>query len=365
MAEVERRRSGDPGGPEPLLLLLVDGLESLTAQLEHAEPATGAATLVRLLREGAAVGLTVVLTADRAVPGSRVSSAVRTRLVLPLPDRTDYTLAGVSARAVPGHRPPGRALVGEDAMECQLALPREGRGDHADARGAGAPIRVSALAADPALPLPPPLPTGAAPAGGLWLPLGPGGDEGDVVGVDLERAGGLLVVGPPGSGRTSSLRAFAQHCRAAGAAVVDLVDDGTSGTSDRNEPDRLRRDDPEALRAWVTRQEPQRTVVAVADDLSTLPDAVSDALTSLARPTGRVLLVAAGSAADLAGAYRGPAVALRRSRTALFLRPTAGDAELLGLRTPRTPLPPRAGSGWLLTSAQAIRVQVARHRQPA
>jgi len=104
-------------------------------------------------------------------------------------------------------------------------------------------------------------------------------------------------------------------------------------------------------------------VVAVVDDLSTLPDPVGDALTSLARPAG-VLLLAAGTAADLAGAYRGPAVSLRRSRTALFLRPVAGDAELLGLRTPRTPLPPRPGSGWLVTSTQATRVQVARHRRP-
>ena len=46
------------------------------------------------------------------------------RLVLPLPDRADYAVAGVPPRAVPAHRPPGRALLGEDAAECQLALPR-------------------------------------------------------------------------------------------------------------------------------------------------------------------------------------------------------------------------------------------------
>jgi S-DNA-T family DNA segregation ATPase FtsK/SpoIIIE len=105
-------------------------------------------------------------------------------------------------------------------------------------------------------------------------------------------------------------------------------------------------------------------VVVAADDVTTLPDAVADLLSA---PAGSAspLLIASGTAADLAGAFRGPAVALRRSRTAVLLRPAAGEAELLGLRTPRTPLPRRPGSGWLVTGGQAVRLQVARHRGPA
>ena len=34
-------------------------------------------------------------------------------LVLPLSDRADYAVAGIHPAAVPEHRPPGRALVGE------------------------------------------------------------------------------------------------------------------------------------------------------------------------------------------------------------------------------------------------------------
>jgi len=55
-------------------------------------------------------------------------------------------------------------------------------------------------------------------------------------------------------------------------------------------------------------------------------------------------------------------VALRRSRTALLLRPAPGDAQLLGLRLPRAPLPARPGSGWLVVAGAVSRVQVARHR---
>jgi S-DNA-T family DNA segregation ATPase FtsK/SpoIIIE len=107
-------------------------------------------------------------------------------------------------------------------------------------------------------------------------------------------------------------------------------------------------------------------MVVVADDLTTLPDGVADLLSA---PVGaaakRPVVLGAGTAPDLAGAFRGPAVALRRTRTVLFLRPAAGDAELLGLRIPRSPLPPRPGAGWLVTPATTTRLQVARHRTPA
>jgi S-DNA-T family DNA segregation ATPase FtsK/SpoIIIE len=372
--EIDRRRGVGPAADHPLLLVLIDGYESLVEQLEGADPATGGAGLLRLMRDGAAVGVTVVLTAQRAVPGSRVAGAVRTRILLPLPDRADYAVAGVPARTVPGHRPAGRALVGEDAVECQLALPREILEPLADPPGeppTDPPIRVTTLPEDPELALP--SSGGTTPREGLWLPLGPGGDEGTAVGIDLQRTGGLLVVGPPGSGRSTALRAFALHCGHAGTAVVWLGEvnassDGDArapGSGQPGDPDRLSRADAEGFRAWLAGQDEHRTVVVVADDLATLPDALTDQLAAQVHRAGRLLLLAAGTAADLAGTFRGPAVALRRSRTALFLRPAVGDAELLGLRTPRTPLPPRPGAGWLVTPTQTVRLQVARRRRPS
>jgi S-DNA-T family DNA segregation ATPase FtsK/SpoIIIE len=381
--EVDRRRGTGPAD-HPLVLVLVDGYESLLTQLEDADPATGSGALLRLVRDGAAVGVTVVLSAERAVPGSRVAGAVRTRLVLPLPDRADYAVAGVPARSVPGHRPPGRALVGEDAVECQVALPRQSPAICVDPPGAvqpWPPVRVSTLAPDPELPLPLPL---SLPAGGgspdpshLWLPIGPGGDDGEPVGVDLRRTGGLLVVGPPGSGRSAALAAFARHCVQAGAAVVDLGSGPGAGLrsptplspgapADRcpGAVHRLEHGDAEGLRAWLAGDGGQRPLVVLADDLTSLPDPVADALAGPTASGGGPLLLAAGTAVDLAGCFRGAAVALRRSRTALLLRPAAGDAELLGLRSPRTPLPPRPGAGWLLTPTGATRVQVARRRGP-
>ncbi|MCZ2806532.1 FtsK/SpoIIIE domain-containing protein [Modestobacter sp. VKM Ac-2983] len=365
--EVDRRRGGG-AAPAPLLLLLVDGYESVAAQVEAADPATGAAALLRLARDGAAVGLTVALTAERAVPGGRLAGSVRERLVLPLPDRADYAVAGVAARAVPGHRPPGRALVGEDAAECQLALPRTPVVPAADLPGASCtepPLRVVELPADPGLPLPAPAPAGNG-RGTWWLPVGPGGDGGEAVGVDLARTGGLLVVGPPGSGRSSALRAFGSHARSAGVAVLELVSapapvTGEGGGEPLHLPVPLSGTDTAGVRSWLAGHDASRVLV-LADDLSSLSAEVGDLLASLSSSTGRVTVVGAGTAAEVAGAFRGPAAALRRSRTAVLLRPAPGDAEMLGLRVPRTPLPPRPGSGWLVTPHEVIRVQVARHR---
>ena len=122
--EIATRRARTGAAGLPRLLLLVDGMEELSTVIEEADPGHGATTLTRLLRDGRAAGLTCVVTADRAVPGGQLAGLARHRLVLPLADRADYAVAGVPPRAVPGHRPPGRALLGEEALECQLALPR-------------------------------------------------------------------------------------------------------------------------------------------------------------------------------------------------------------------------------------------------
>jgi S-DNA-T family DNA segregation ATPase FtsK/SpoIIIE len=115
------------------------------------------------------------------------------------------------------------------------------------------------------------------------------------------------------------------------------------------------------VRAWAEALEDGPGVV-VADDLTALPDPVADLLAGLCRPGRPLVLVGAGTPADLAATFRGPAAALRRSRTGLLLRPGPGDADVLGVRLPRMPVADRPGSGWLVLGGVAQRVQVARRR---
>ncbi|MGY1754975.1 FtsK/SpoIIIE domain-containing protein [Blastococcus sp. SYSU D01042] len=350
--EVEARRAAPPGSPAPLLLLLVDGVEQVSTVLDEADPGRGSDALLRVVREGAAVGVTCVLTADRALPGGRLGAAARLRLVLPLPDRADYTVAGVPPRAVPTHRPPGRALLGEDALECQLVLPGPPAAPSTAPPDPGAPVRIRVvdLPADPALPVE------VGPAAGRRLVVGPGGDDGGLLDVDVDRSGGLLVVGPPGSGRTAALTSFARRLAASGAEVAWLVPPhgAPAPGSTRIDPA-----DTGALDAWVGGLAGRRGVL-VADDLGH-PTGYGglSALPPLGALTGLALL-AAGAPGQLTSYYQGPVAALRRARTGLLLRPGPADAEVLGIRLPRLPLPARAGSGWLVTDGTARRVQVAR-----
>ncbi|MGY1632368.1 FtsK/SpoIIIE domain-containing protein [Geodermatophilus sp. SYSU D01186] len=355
--EVAARRAGPSTEERPHLLLLVDGVEELSSLLDEADPTSGSAGLLRLARDGAAAGLTCLLSAERAVPGGRLAGAVGTRLVLPLPDRADYAVAGIPARHVPDHRPPGRALMGEDGLECQLALPRTlpPATAWAPAVPARRPLRIPELPGAPVLPLPER--TGAGTA--LRLPLGPGGDEGAVLEVDLAEAGGLLVVGSPGSGRSTALDAFAAHLTAGGVPVLRVV--GAPGRSAAGSSASLECTDVAGWRSWLESLCGESGVV-VLDDLGAVAESPVGTAIGAGGTAGRVVLLVAGTAPELAAVYRGPVPALRRRRSGLLLCPAPGDADLLGTRLPRTALPRRPGSGWLVTAGVAQRVQVARRR---
>ncbi|MFP5371462.1 MAG: FtsK/SpoIIIE domain-containing protein [Actinomycetes bacterium] len=363
--EVASRRAGmSTTTGWPGILLLVDGVESICGVLDDADPGRGSAQLFRLVRDGAAVGLTCVLTSDRAVPGGRLAAVATQRLVLPLPDRADYAVAGVPARAVPGSRPPGRALLGEEALECQLVLPRPLSPVAAPLPGSPLPLDIAELPADPVLDVPRGPSsghhdTGLAPF--LKLPIGPGGDTGDVLTVDLLRTGGLLVTGPPGSGRSAALNAFAAHLQAAGVPVLRLGAPPRGWAEVASDAGHLDPGDDSGVAAWVA-QLRGRPGVVIADDVGAPAECA--ALARLPAPGVRaeVALLAAGGPGQLSAHYQGPIAALRRARSGLLLRPGPGDGDLLGIRLPRTPLPCRPGSGWLVMGADLERVQVARRR---
>jgi S-DNA-T family DNA segregation ATPase FtsK/SpoIIIE len=342
-------------------LLLVDGVEAVSTLLDESDPGRGSANLLRVMRDGAAVGLTCVATADRAVPGGRLAAVARQRLVLPLPDRADYAVAGIPARSVPGHRPPGRALLGEEGRECQLALPRPPKPAPAGRRLFPEPLRIVELPADPRLAVPMTRPE-AAPGHdrGLLLPVGPGGDEGRPLTVDLLRTGGLLVTGSPESGRSSALTAFGQHVRALGAAVL-RIGWPPRGSGPGEVPGAVWLDgaDEAGATEWLAGLG-DRPGVVIADDVGAPADAPALARIQPRGLQGGVALIAAANAGQLSAHYQGPVAALRRGRTGLLLCPGPGDADLLGIRLPRTPLPHRPGSGWLVTGATLQRVQVAR-----
>jgi DNA segregation ATPase FtsK/SpoIIIE, S-DNA-T family len=380
-SHLEQRATAAPEDRLPWLVLLADGWEGLVTAFEVIDHGRPLDALLRLAREGASAGIRVVLTGDRSVLAGRAAASFRHRLVLPLADRADYGLAGIAARSVPPHLPPGRALVGPAAAEAQLAvLDRDPTGAAQVAAVARVAARCSAGARTGPVPLrlrPLPPVVGLADlaaaakevaTGPSWTLVGAGGDEATPVGIDLDADGPALVVaGPPGSGRSTALLAIGTWLLSQGRELVVLAARPSPVRAIGSVPGVLAvlgAGDDVRLRDCLARH---RHAVVLADDAETLHDApveapLLDLLRADARsgPLGASALVLAGSTTELATRFRGVTVEARRSRTGVLLSPaSAVDGDLFGVRVPpgSRQVP---GRGLLVVRGRVTPVQVAR-----
>ena len=173
--------------------------------------------------------------------------------------------------------------------------------------------------------------------------LGPGGDDAAPVGVDVSR--GLLIAGPPGSGRTTALAVVGHGLARAGHPVLLL----TSGVASP------------VLDGIPT---------ATPSEAAALPDAVTllvDDLDDLEREHPELVatlsgrMVATSTAHAAAGAYRGALPGLLRGRRVLVLDVhDAASAELVGPRSRWLADPGRrtVGRGALVVGREVTPVQV-------
>ncbi len=371
--------------PLPWMLLLVDGWEAVVAAFTELDPASGIDPVLRLLADGPAAGLHVVVTGGRDLLTGRVSSLVAHRAVLALPDRADFGLAGITARETPDNLPAGRALIvtprGVD--EAQLAVPglvADAPAQAADlaALAQSAPKRAGTARPLRVEPLPDALPWAEAAAicegnerDPGWLLLGLGGDDLDAVGLDPGTDGPVvLVTGQPRTGRSTALVAIARWYAAQSVPVVAVAPrksplrevagspDGPPGpwVTDGRDPAEFRA----LLGAARALAGGARGPVAVlVDDVGALSDtATGDLLGDLAAAPDGATVVVAGEVEAFTSAYRGVAAVARRSRCALVLgRCGPAESDLAG-----TPLPRGAGGppgrGLLVAHGHLTHLQV-------
>ena len=377
----EQRRAAAPADRLPWLVVLADGWEGLVTAYDAVDHGRPVETLLRLVREGAAVGIRVVLTGDRAVLSGRAGSAFRDRLVLRFADPADYGLAGISPRLVPAVMPPGRALVGADVREAQLAVldpETSGAGQvrAVEAVGTAARRRPPVRHAHAGLlpmrvePLPTRVEAGeveaaakAVATGPSWALVGVGGDDLTPLGVDLALDGPAFVVaGPAGSGRSTTLATMGRWLLGQGREVAVVAHRRSPLRSLAGEPGVLAvvgSDDALELdRLLLERPD----LVVLADDAETLHDtAVERPLLGMlkADAEGGATLLLAGSSPDLAGQFRGLTVEARRGRTGLLLGALGpADGDLLGVRAPRAD-GSVTGRGLLVVRGRLTPVQVA------
>lgn len=303
-------------------LLVLDDLEAVRRSLDGLARGAGTERLAALWRSRR-----VAVAAAAQRPGGAWSEQLAERLVLPLADPVAEELAGVPRALSGGRRPPGRAV----------RLP---------ARGEPRLVQVALPGPTDRRPLPPrlvPLPERAVRPARLGpsrrgLAVGVGGDRAEVLSLPL---GGALVVGPPGSGRSTAL-----------AHLVRSLPPGPCLTLAR---------DPQVLEAGA-RLGPVRTDPGEASGLAGAGTVVVDDLDLLLRlsldleaeletllDSGGTLLASTGLDAAVS-TYRGPLARLRARRTGVVLQPgRPGASEVFGsplewFADPVRPLHPGRGA---------------------
>jgi S-DNA-T family DNA segregation ATPase FtsK/SpoIIIE len=341
----------------PVLIVAVDGWDSLALWSDEYDGGRSADDLTQLIRTGPAAGFTFLITGDRGLLGQRLGSALNRKFLLPMTDRSDYAMAGIDPASLPTQLRAGRVIAAEDGLETQLALlvpdpspsaqwlalQRLAIPDRPNASGPSIAIRP--LPSRVELTELPPTTNIAGQPHGLCL-LGLGGDEAATVGCDLFAPHSrFLISGPARSGRSNTAVLIADQARSAG---IDLL---------------IAASDWSPLAVWAQAAgypivtpdngrcqllQPNAGLIVIDDAEQFTDCAVGDQLQArLARHRGAAVVTARSD--DLHVSFRGIAVELRKHRTGLLLQPAPADGELLGVRLGPDRIPAITGRGLLVT----------------
>lgn len=355
-------------------VLVVDGWEAVEDAFEAVDHGAPTEMLLRLARDGLASGLRLVLTGGRALVTGRISSLVQRRLVLPMPDPLDLTLAGLPPEQAQGHRGVGRAidvLTGHHVQIAHVGADPSPAGQEAATAHVAERLRAS-HAAEGVDPGTLPWRVTSLPRTVSWndlppsrpgrLLLGLGGDDARPVGFDAEQVGRrVVVVGGPRSGRSTVLAVMARRLAEAGRP--------TALVATRRTPLSWLSAVPDVHLVSAHDSDQLRRLHQVHPGLSVLVD---DAEGLDGSPAERVVLdvaqqldetgawcAAAVDARRAPGLYRGVVPDLARHGTGVVLSPTSpSDGDLLGIRADvaqhRVP-----GRGLIVLDGVALPLQVA------
>ncbi|MFE1763013.1 FtsK/SpoIIIE domain-containing protein [Streptomyces angustmyceticus] len=389
-ADIGEQRAGVPQDQRlPHIVLLLDRWEGWVASLGELEHGELTDELLTLMREGASVGIHLVITGDRQLLTGRISSLTEDKLALRLADRTDFSMLGLNSRKVPEEIAPGRAFRNETGTEIQFALLSEdatGQGQNAAvvAIGEGAahrdaavpralrPFRVDSLPsritlnqawqyADPAVS-----------ASRLWGLVGVGGDDLTAFGPDLAQGlPGFVIAGPAKSGRSTVLMNLAAtFVGRRGARLVIAAPrtsplrqlEGYKGVLAVFTGSDIEEDE---LKEAVATASLERPIVVLVDDGELLEDCDAEDEFKRLIATGAdrgIGVVIAGDEDDVCSGFSGWQVDLKKSKRGLLLSPQdTSSGELIGVRLSRSAVggPVTPGKGLLhLGNGEAFTVAV-------
>ncbi|MEU9554938.1 FtsK/SpoIIIE domain-containing protein [Streptomyces fumanus] len=348
----------------PHIVVLLDRWEGWVPTLGEIDHGALTDELQTMMREGASVGIHLVLTGDRTLLVGRIATLTEDKYGLRLADRGDFSALGIPARKVPEEIPPGRAFRNESGTETQFALLAEDTtgqgqaaalgviGEAAAARDAGVPrarrpFRVDSLPSRISFAEAWELRDPEASRSRLWALAGIGGDE--IVGFGPDLAAGVpafVIGGPAKSGRSTVLVNIARSLLAQGTRLVLAAPrqsplralDGTDGVLRLLTGDDIDEDEFEEL-LDEAEPSPERPVAVLIDDAEILEDcdAASQMKKIVSRGAERGLaLVLAGDEEDVCSGFSGWQVDAKKARRGILLSPQeTSSGDLIGLRLSR------------------------------
>ncbi|SBT88571.1 DNA segregation ATPase FtsK/SpoIIIE, S-DNA-T family [Streptomyces sp. DI166] len=349
----------------PHIVVLLDRWEGWVPTLGEVDHGALTDELQTMMREGASLGIHLVLTGDRTLLVGRIATLTEDKYGLRLSDRSDFSMLGIPARKVPEEIPPGRGFKNEAGTETQFALLAEDTtgqgqaaalaaiGEAATARDAEVPrakrpFRVDSLPSrisfDEAWELRDPEVSRSR----LYALAGIGGDE--IVGFGPDLAQGVpsfVIAGPAKSGRSTVLMNFAQSFLKQGVRLVVAAPrqspvrqlDGVEGVLKVFTSDDIDEDEFEEL---IDDAEPsvENPVVVLVDDGEILEDcdAESQMKKIVSRGAERGLaLVIAGDEEDVCSGFSGWQVDAKKARRGILLSPQeSSSGDLIGVRLNRS-----------------------------
>ena len=355
----EQRQRVEAPDRLPHIVLLLDRWEGFLGSLGEIDGGALVDQITMLLREGASLGIHVIISGDRQLLSSRIGTLVEDKLVLRLSDRGDYSYAGLNAKKLPDTIVEGRCFVAESALETQVALLAEDATGQAQSVAlqnlarltkdrdawvprARRPFRLDVLPSTLRFDQAWDLRDSTRPE--LWAMVGVGGDELLAVGPALnDGIGTFLVAGVPKSGKSTVLLTMVRSLLAQGADVVVLAPRlsplrdlaGVAGVvaviTDADV-------DADTLAELFPPDRPNR--VLVIDDGELVRDTAAKSwflqFVKSCADRGQALVLG-GNIGEVASGITGWQIEAKRARRGALLSPQAtGDGDLIGVRLSRS-----------------------------
>jgi DNA segregation ATPase FtsK/SpoIIIE, S-DNA-T family len=363
-ADITEQRGAVPAEERlPHIVVLLDRWEGWLPTLGEVDHGELTDEVTVIMREGASLGVHMVVTGDRQLLIGRIASLTEDKYGMRLADRSDFSMLGISARKIPDEIPPGRAFKNESATETHFALLSEDSTGQGQAAALGA-IGEMAATRDAAVPrglrpfrvdtLPSRISFAdawemrdpAASQSPLWSLVGVGGDDLIGFGPDLTLGVPTFVIGGPAkSGRSTVLMNMARSYLTQGVRLVVAAPqqsplrqlEGQEGVLQVFTDDDIESDD---LKEAISTATPEAPVVVLVDDGESLEDcdAASVFKKIIQRGTEQgVALVIAGDEEEICSGFSGWQVEAKKGRRGVLLSAQdSSSGELIGIRTTRS-----------------------------